>query len=173
VGSIGVISLNVGLPGLLRKYGVVPRIQATGRNMANMHPLADFSEAQENLIRESMSGIHANFVQFIKERRPRLRGDNVDREIFSGRVYMGERAVQLGLADGVATLHELLKQKFNGAKVVEVRPKSGQNLLDALAGLIQSSAKFIIASMGHAFLEMALSPVKTSLTCLEPEIMLG
>ena len=57
VGSIGVISLNVGLAGLLRKFGIEPRVQVVGKHKAAQHPLADHDDAHERLLQESMQCI--------------------------------------------------------------------------------------------------------------------
>ena len=99
VGSIGVISLNVGLAGLLRKFGIEPRVQVVGKHKAAQHPLADHDDAQERLLKESMQCIQKNFQEFVKKRRPALANASKDSEIFSGRVFVGENAVQMGLAD--------------------------------------------------------------------------
>jgi signal peptide peptidase SppA len=176
VGSIGVVSLNVGLAGLLRKYGVYPRVQVTGKNKASMHPLVDYSEAQEQLIRESMSCIQNNFTTYVRQRRPALRAKDVDPDVFTGRVFVGRRALKVGLIDGVATLNQLLDTKFPGREdlqLLEVKLKTNLNLINALAGLLRQSAFSMLSNMSHMCEEMTVASPTLTLTSLTPEINLA
>ena len=154
VGSIGVISLNVGLAGLLRKFGVEPRVQVVGKHKAAQHPLADHDDAQEKLLRESMQCIQKNFKDFVKQRRPALAKVSKDSEVFSGRVFVGEYAVQNGLADSTLSMQDLLEKKFPGRddlQLIEVKLKDKYSILNALTNMFQDSAQCLLVK----FLERA------------------
>ncbi len=172
VGSIGVVSLNVGLAGTLRKYGVMPRVLVTGRNKASLHPLVDYSEAQERLIKDSMTTIQQNFTNYVKKRRRQLRGKDGS-DVFSGRVFVGRYAVRAGLADGVGTLPEVLEAKFpdrDDLQLVEVKLKRNLSLLNALTGLFSQSAAYMLRSLGEAVSEVHPSPPSLDVICNQPSI---
>ncbi len=171
VGSIGVVTLNVGLAGTLRKYGVVPRVQVTGRNKASLHPLVDYNENQERLIKDSMTVIQQNFTNYVKKRRPGLR-DREGSDVFSGRVFVGRKAVRAGLADAVATLPEVLESKFPGRddlQLLEVKLKRNVNLLNALTGLFSQSASHLFHNLGDVVGEAGGAMPAPRLDVLHPE----
>ncbi len=145
VGSIGVIFQNVGVGGTMEKLGVEPRVIQSAQNKAGLHPLLQYDETQEKIVRENMAVIHGNFVSWVKSRRPKLREEQ-SAENFSGRVFVGAEAVERGLADGVATLSEVLKAKYPGRtdlKLVEVKRRLEGGLLGLMGHLFQRSSKVL------------------------------
>ncbi len=143
VGSIGVIFQNVGVKGTMTKVGMEPRIITSAKNKAGLNPFLDYDKDQAEIVVSNMQIIHTNFVSWVKKRRPKL-VTGKDSEIFSGRVFVGEEAVELGLADGVCTLSELLKKKFpnrEDLKLIEVKRKVDGGLLGLLGHLFERSSR--------------------------------
>ncbi len=124
VGSIGVIFMSVGVPGLLEKIGVEPRVLTCGDHKAGLHPFLKEDQEEVETIKSQIELVHNNFVRWVKSRRPQLvKGD---KDIFSGRVYYGKEAVDNGLADGCLSLSELVKLKFGDQedlRLIEVKRK--------------------------------------------------
>ena len=68
--------------------------------------------------------IHENFINFVKSRRGKKIKKSKDKEIFSGLFWVGDKAVELGLADGIGHLSEVLKNKFGKkVKIKMIEPK--------------------------------------------------
>ncbi|MDH3262999.1 MAG: S49 family peptidase [Paracoccaceae bacterium] len=114
VGSIGVIYASFGLDRLLAKQGVDRRVHTAGESKSFMDPFAP--ERPEDVARlKALQGpIHDGFIGHVKARR----GAKLDegRELFTGDVWVGRQAVDLGLADGIGHLVPMMKERF-GDKV--------------------------------------------------------
>ena len=53
--------------------------------------------------------IHQTFIDHVKSSRgDRLQSD----DLFTGEIWVGQRAVDVGLADGIAHMEPLMKEKF-------------------------------------------------------------
>ena len=69
-------------------------------------------------------------------RRGKKIGDAKESEIFSGEFWIGQTAVELGLADGVDSLHSFVKREYgDSVRLIEVKKKSSpfQQLFAAMA----------------------------------------
>ncbi len=146
VGSIGVIFQNVGVNGAMKKVGVEPRIITSAKNKAGLNPFLEYDKHQADIVVENMQIIHTNFVGWVKKRRGSKLKAGTDSELFSGRVFVGKEAVEMGLADGVSTLSELLKKKFpnrDDLKLIEVKRKMDGGLLGLLGHLFERSSKVL------------------------------
>lgn len=118
VGSIGVVSSGFGLEGLITRNGIERRVHTAGQSKSQMDPFKPESPEDVARLREILEDIHAAFMSHVKTRRgPRL---TQDRDLFQGEFWAGRRAVDLGLADGVAHLVPKMKSLF-GDKVRFVR----------------------------------------------------
>jgi len=132
VGSIGVISSSFGAVGAAEKLGIERRIIAAGHSKASIDPFLPVSSEQREQMMDLMTDVHQSFKNHVKTaRNDRLvlnkhknktgndgsesAGINED-ELFSGKVWTGNQAVELGLLDGVGTLQGVMREKF-GDKV--------------------------------------------------------
>jgi signal peptide peptidase SppA len=111
VGSIGVISASFGLHDAIHKIGVERRVYTAGEKKMMLDPFQPESPDDVERLRALQSEIHANFQDWVRERRGiRLRG--LDADLFSGEFWTGTRAVQLGLVDGVDDLRAHMRRRF-------------------------------------------------------------
>jgi signal peptide peptidase SppA len=122
VGSIGVVSSGFGLDGLLDRIGVERRVHTAGTNKVRLDPFKP--EKPEDVVwLESMQGkLHDLFVDWVRTRR----GDKLDsatQDLFSGEVWTGDEAKQLGLIDGLGTLREVIGKRFPGADIAIAEPR--------------------------------------------------
>ncbi len=139
VGSVGVISQNVGVNEGLGNAGVEPRIITSVEHKAGMNPLLKFDEEEEKLVRENIMTIHGNFIDFLKQRRPEMMKGPHAKDIMSGRMYVGEMAVEVGLADGLASISTLLDKKYpkrDDLQVMEIKPKPQGGLLGLVGRMV-------------------------------------
>lgn len=148
VGSIGVISPNFGFTGLMQKLGIDSRLQTAGRNKAMGYPFISVNVEQQKMHQEMLDKIHKQFIAAVKNGRGK-RLNYQDAELFSGRYWIGEDALKLGLIDGFTSVNELAREKYKSENLVDYTVS--EDKLDKIAkklGLgMATSAKFMLNSI--------------------------
>lgn len=110
VGSIGVISAGFGLHDLIARYGVERRLHTAGRSKSLLDPFSPEKPEDVARLRGYLDQLHETFIAQVKTRRAgRLKDDE---DLFTGDFWIGQRAVDLGLADGLAHLAPKLKELY-------------------------------------------------------------
>lgn len=114
VGSIGVISAGFGFPEFLARHGIERRVHTAGTSKSLLDPFRP--ERPEDVVRlhAILNPVHATFKAEVTARRGSRLAEGQD--LFNGDVWVGQGAVDLGLADGVAHLVPKLKALY-GDKV--------------------------------------------------------
>jgi len=122
VGSIGVVSGGFGLHEAIAKYGIERRLHTAGENKARLDPFLPEQAEDVAWLRGELDELHRLFTGWVRERRgTRLTGDEAT--VFSGEVWTGARALELGLIDGLGTLRGVLAERWPDAKIAPVTPK--------------------------------------------------
>ena len=116
VGSIGVISPSFGFVNLLKKIGIERRIYTSGKSKSFLDPFKTEKPEDIKRLKDIQEQIHENFIHLVKTRRGKRLNTSQDKEIFSGLFWIGRKAIELGLADGIGHINETLQNKF-GEKV--------------------------------------------------------
>lgn len=121
VGSIGVISSGFDASHLLEKIGVERRTFTAGRNKAFLDPFAPMTEEAKVKWQAVLDETHQQFINAVKEGR----GDRLEitNDVFSGMVFTGSQAINIGLIDGLASVNEILDSRFPDAEPVVYEPK--------------------------------------------------
>lgn len=114
VGSIGVISAGFGLQEMIGKIGVERRVHTAGKSKSMLDPFKAEVPADVKRLRGWLEDLHAVFIDLVKARRGARLADTAD--LFTGEVWIGQKAVEQGLADGIGHLVPVLKQRY-GDKV--------------------------------------------------------
>lgn len=118
VGSIGVISAGFGAVDLLGKLGLERRVFTAGDAKRRLDMFEEVRPGDVDWLRGMHEQIHAAFRDWVTERRgERLSGSP---ELFTGEVWIGKRAVELGLADGVGSLRGVLEQQYPNARITPI-----------------------------------------------------
>lgn len=112
VGSIGVISGGFEASELIEKIGVKRRVFTAGDNKAFLDPFSPMSESAQRSWQAVLDETHAQFIGAVKAGRGNRLAN--DPEIFSGMVYTGTQAIELGLADRLGYAQQLLTTEFRG-----------------------------------------------------------
>ena len=116
VGSIGVISPGFGFVQLIKKLGIERRVYTSGKSKSFLDPFKVEKTEDIKRLKKIQEQIHENFIDYVKTRRKNKLKKNKINEIFSGLFWVGQKAIDLGLADGIGHANEILKKKF-GKKV--------------------------------------------------------
>ena len=113
VGSIGVISAGFGFHELLARQGIERRVHTAGGSKSFLDPFK--AEKPEDVARlmALQEPIHRAFIAEVRSRRGARLAEG---DLFTGEVGVGEKAVALGLADGIAHLVPKMKALY-GDKV--------------------------------------------------------
>lgn len=114
LGSIGVISAGFGLQDLIGRYGVERRVHTSGTSKSMLDPFRPEKPEDITRLKGWLEDIHQVFIAYVKKRR----GDRLadDPALFTGEVWIGQKAVDQGLADGLGHLVPVMKARF-GDKV--------------------------------------------------------
>ncbi|MCP2260541.1 signal peptide peptidase SppA [Streptoalloteichus tenebrarius] len=138
VGSIGVVSAGFGLAGLLERFGVERRVHTAGEHKARLDPFQPEKPEDVAWLKAMQADLHAQFVEWVRERRGgRLRGEEAD--LFSGEVWTGAKALDLGLVDGLGTMRGVVGERWPDATVAVAEPRRP---LLARLGLGGAAARF-------------------------------
>ena len=144
LGSIGVVGAAAGFEKAIRKLGIERRVYTAGKNKAMLDPFMPEKPEDVKRLKAIQEDIHRRFIALVKSRRGRkLNGP--ESALFSGVYWGGEKAVKLGLADGVGDLRSFLRARFGdkvqtpliaergwfGRRMPVVGTRSLQQLLDA------------------------------------------
>ena len=116
IGSIGVISPGFGYVNLLKKIGVERRVYTSGKSKSFLDPFRPEKKEDIKRLKNIQEQIHENFIAYVKKRRGSKIKKSQEKEIFSGLFWIGQKAVDLGLVDGVGSINQILNQRY-GKKV--------------------------------------------------------
>ncbi|AUQ75677.1 S49 family peptidase [Phaeobacter piscinae] len=114
LGSIGVISAGFGAHVFLARQGVERRVYTAGRSKSMLDPFRPENAEDVKRLKQLLGDIHDNFIAHVKDRR----GDKLDtsEDLYTGEIWLGRRAVSLGLIDGIGHLRPKMQARF-GRKV--------------------------------------------------------
>lgn len=114
IGSIGVISAGFGFAGLIDRYGVERRVHTAGGAKSFLDPFRPEKPEDIERLRAILEPMHDAFKAHVTARRgARL---STGRDLFTGDIWAGQQAVDLGLIDGIAHMVPKLKALY-GDKV--------------------------------------------------------
>jgi len=111
LGSIGVVGSSFGFTGLMQKLGVERRVHTAGERKVMLDPFLPEKEEDVERIKAIQRDIHATFIALVKGRRgARLTGPET--ALFSGEYWVGNKAIELGLADQVGDIRAVLRARY-------------------------------------------------------------
>ncbi len=129
IGSIGVIMEGFGFTGAMEKVGVERRVVTAGENKAFLDPFEPVDPRQREYVQGMLDDVHRQFIAAVKEGR----GDRLKEEpgMFTGLVWNGKRAVELGLADGLGSLDYVAREVVKAEEIVDFTPED--NIAERIA----------------------------------------
>jgi protease-4 len=116
VGSIGALIDSFGYTGLMEKIGVQRRLITAGKYKGFMDEFSPLSDDEAEHAKALVEQVRQQFVTAIKA----TRGDRIkdNGEVFTGLVWTGSQAVELGLIDGLADVQTVAKKLIGAEKTV-------------------------------------------------------
>lgn len=130
VGSIGVTASGFGFVDLMEKIGVERRSYASGDHKGFLDPFAPQQEGEVEFWQSVLESTHEQFISVVRTGR----GDRLaaDDRLFSGLVWNGEQAKELGLIDGLGSAGFVAREIIGIEKVVDygVKPNPLEQVLE-------------------------------------------
>lgn len=114
VGSVGVISSGFGLAGFIEKHGIERRVYTAGKSKSTNDPFLPEKPADVKRLKVVLEQMHDVFKEQITSRRG---GKLADQDLFTGEYWIGKKALELGLIDGIGHMMPKMREQY-GEKVV-------------------------------------------------------
>lgn len=132
VGSIGVVAGGFGFTEAMDKIGIDRRLYTAGENKAFLDPFSPENSEEVQFWQSVLETTHAQFIEAVKAGR----GDRLvdDERLFSGLIWSGEQALELGLIDGLGSASFVAREVVGEEELVDYsRRKSPlQDIVDQL-----------------------------------------
>lgn len=137
VGSIGVTAASFGYVGVMEKLGVERRAYTAGEHKAFLDPFQPRNADETAFWGEVLRTTHNQFIEAVKAGRgDRLRSADHP-ELFSGLIWSGQQAQQLGLIDQLGDVDYVAREVVGASKIVDFSIKD--NPFDRFAKRIGTS----------------------------------
>ena len=119
----------------MKKLGVERRLLVAGDNKGLFDPFLPEDAKQRAHLQTMLDQVHQHFIDAVKSGR----GDRLqaDQDLFSGLIWSGEKALELGLVDDFGTTRSVARM-LEAEQVIDFTPRS--EFLDRIAERIGSSA---------------------------------
>jgi signal peptide peptidase SppA len=140
VGSIGVICSGFGFDEFIKKHGIQRRIYTQGENKAVLDSFLPERDSDIQIIQDLSKDIHNEFIDCVKTRRGEKLNSN-DSTIFTGKVWSGKKAIEVGLIDGIGNVHSTLKKKY-GENIKMIPIEESRSLISSLKSAIGLNTLF-------------------------------
>ncbi|RRJ84697.1 signal peptide peptidase SppA [Aestuariirhabdus litorea] len=117
VGSIGVVSAGFGFVDLLEKLGVDRRIYTSGEHKGFLDPFQPQNQDEVAFWQSVLDTTHRQFIDSVKKGR----GDRLkqDPALFSGLVWSGEQALDMGLIDGLGSSSFVARELIGEEEILD------------------------------------------------------
>ena len=116
-GSIGVISLQPKLKGLMDKVGLAIDVQKTGKYKDMGSPYRESADEEKKLLQKAMDGFGKRFIDLVQKHR-KLSAPALA-EVSTARIFLAEEALKTGLIDKVGYISDAIKETKKLAGLAE------------------------------------------------------
>lgn len=123
VGSIGVISGGFDATGLMDKLGIKRRLKTAGSNKGMGDPFSPETPEQAAIWTQMLNEIHSEFIKAVKLGRGNRLKEKENPDVFSGRVYTGLEAKNIGLIDGFGNVYSIARDVVKAPDLVDYTPE--------------------------------------------------
>ena len=146
VGSIGVVGSSFGFTGAMEKFGIERRLYTSGDHKGFLDPFSPENPEEKEFWQGVLKVTHNQFIEQVRLGR----GDRLKEtpDMFSGLVWSGEQAVEMGLIDGLSSTSQLVRTKFNSEEVVNFtrQPDPWESLVQKLGASIGAGLATVVTA---------------------------
>lgn len=119
VGSIGVTASGFGFVGVMEKLGVDRRIYTSGQHKAFLDPFQPQKEDETAFWQNVLDTTHRQFIDSVKQGRGERLKVEGHPELFSGLIWSGEQALELGLIDAYGNASQVARDVIGEKQIVD------------------------------------------------------
>ena len=119
VGSIGVTAAGFGFVGSMEKLGVDRRLYTSGEHKAFLDPFQPQNQEETEFWETVLQTTHKQFIASVKQGRGDRLKDAEHPELFSGLIWSGEQALELGLIDALGSSSYVAREVIGHEKLVD------------------------------------------------------
>jgi len=153
IGSIGVTAAGFGFVETLDKLGVERRNFTSGEHKSFLDPFLPAKESEIEFWRSVLQGVHDRFISRVREGRGERLKESED--MYSGLIWNGEQALEMGLIDGFASAGQLARDIIEVEDIRDFTVRRSP-LQDVLGGMGASVSQ----GVSDALVEMAAPSVQ-------------
>ncbi len=121
VGSIGVVMNGFGFTGAMDKLGVERRLLTAGSSKGFLDPFSPLKTDEVDHVKGMLGNIHQQFIDAVKDGRGDRLADSD--KIFTGLVWSGEQALELGLIDALGSSSYVAREVIGVERIVDFTPR--------------------------------------------------
>ncbi|OUJ19397.1 Periplasmic serine protease ClpP class [Methanonatronarchaeum thermophilum] len=126
VGGIGTLSIRPDFSELLKKIGIEIDVESKGKYKQFGMPFAEPTEEEKEVREKVLNNINNMFTEHVKQNRK----INDDGDVFEGKVYLGEEALEVGLIDQIAGIEKAIettkKETNKDLTIIDYNKKIGK-----------------------------------------------
>jgi protease-4 len=123
VGSIGVTASGFGFVDVMDKVGVERRVYTAGEHKTFLDPFMPQKDDETRFWGTVLETTHKQFITSVKQGRGERLKDKEHPELFSGLVWSGEQALELGLIDGLGSASYVAREVVGEENLVDFTEK--------------------------------------------------
>lgn len=123
VGSIGVTAATFGFVDTMEKLGVERRVYTSGEHKAFLDPFQPEKPEESEFWRSVLATTHRQFIDSVKQGRGERLQIAEHPELFSGLIWSGEQALELGLVDGLGSTSYVAREVIGEDDLVDFTVK--------------------------------------------------
>ena len=146
IGSIGVLMNGFGFTGTMEKLGVERRLLAAGENKGFLDPFSPLNDEQKSHAKQMLSEIHEQFIEVVRKGRGKRLKETPD--MFSGLVWVGQKSIELGLADALGSVEQVARDVIKAEDIVDFTPR--ENVAERFAKRFGAAAAESLVKLGGA-----------------------
>lgn len=138
--------------GLIEKLGVERRLLHAGKSKARSDPFSPVKEEDLAKTKEILSDMHVLFEDHVRGSRGGKLAEERAEDIFSGDVWLGKEAKDLGLVDDLGTMRSVIRKEY-GEEVEIKEVKAGPEVpwpFSTLTGSMGAVSTMGIGGFGSA-----------------------
>jgi protease IV len=144
IGSIGVLMDGFGFTGTMEKLGVERRLLAAGENKGFLDPFSPMQDQQKVHAQTMLGDIHQQFITVVRQGRGKRLKETPD--MFSGLMWVGQKSIDLGLADALGSLDYVAREVIKAEDIVDFTQQ--ENIAERFARRFGAASAEALVKLG-------------------------
>ncbi len=168
-GSIGILVVHKEVTKMMKDAGITPTVLRAGEFKALGGPYEALSDKAKTVIQGQLDQMYAMFAGYVAQRRG-VSYETADTQMGQGRMFIGDRALAVGLVDGVSNFDDVVSQIQGAIDSEKSSSQYGASFLNQKGpGVKTALTEQQIAAMAEGGTPAAGASVDTAATSQQTE----